>query len=139
MQRSGVFEAKPQGFTLVCPGYRGSDRDEGASAGTGRLVFTVGSQLVAELDQGDLIETWAAAEELSAAEAAELTEAAAAHLLDMLEDGVGAVDIAEAVTEAAVVFLLAMKRQGISDPRRIPACSVMWNGSGTQERVLFSA
>jgi hypothetical protein len=139
MQYDGAFEARAQGFTLVCPGYRGASRDEEASAGAGRLVFTVGSQLVAELCQVDLLESWAAAEALSTAEAAELTEAAATHLAEMLEDGLGAVDIAEAVTDAAVVFLLAMRRQGISDPKRIPACSVMWNGCGARERVLFSA
>lgn len=139
MQHDGVFEAKAQGFTLVCPGYRAADRGEEASAGAGRLVFTVGSQLVAELGQGDLLESWAAAEELSAAEAAEMTEAAATNLSELLEDGLAAIDIAEAVTDAAVVFLLAMRRQGISDPKRIPACSVMWNGCGLRERVLLSA
>ncbi|WP_395661239.1 hypothetical protein [Aestuariivirga sp.] len=139
MQRSNVFEAKPEGFTLVCPGFRGPAMNEGASAGAGCLVFTVGSQLVAELDQGDLIETWAAAEELSAAEAAELTEAAAAHLLDMLEDGIGAVDIAEAVTDAAVVFLLAMRQHGIADPKRIPACTVKWSLASETARVQLAS
>jgi hypothetical protein len=139
MQRSGVFEAKPQGFTLVCPGYSGSVRDGGASAGAGRLVFTVGSQLVAELDQGDLIESWAAAEALSAVEAAELTEAAAAHLMDMMEDGIGTVDIAEAVTDAAVVFLLAMKQHGIADPKRIPACTVKWSLASETPRVQLAS
>lgn len=117
-------------FTLVCPGYRRA---------AGRLAFTVGAQLVAELDDTDLIESWEAAQDLSAAEAAELTEEAATHLAELLAEGIDAVDIAEAVTDAAVVFLLAMRRQGISDPRRIPACSVMWNGSAARERVMFSA
>jgi hypothetical protein len=115
-------------FTLVCPGYRAS---------AGKLAFTVGAQLVAELDDTDLIESWEAAEDLSVAEAAELTDAAASHLAELLVEGIDAVDIAEAVTDAAVVFLLAMKRHGISDPKRIPACSVTWNAAG--ERVMFSA
>lgn len=117
-------------FTLVCPGYRAS---------AGKLAFTVGADLVAELDDTDLFESWEAAEGLTPAEAATLTEEAAAHLSELLAEGIDAVDIAEAVTDAAVVFLLAMKRQGISDPRRIPACSVMWNGSAARERVMFSA
>ena len=117
-------------FTLVCPGYR---------AAAGRLAFAVGPHLVAELDDADLLESWQAAEDLSPAEAAELSGAAGAHLAELLEQGIAAVDIAGAVTDAAVVFLLAMKRQGISDPKRIPACSVMWNGCGVPERVLLSA
>jgi hypothetical protein len=123
-------EASPSSsFTLVSPGYRPS---------AGRLAFSVGA-LVAELDEADLSESWQAAADLTAAEAAELAEAAGLHLAELLEEGIGAVDIAEAATDAAVVFLLAMRRQGISDPKRIPACSVMWNGCGLPERVLFSS
>jgi hypothetical protein len=120
----------PSSFTLVSPGYR---------AAAGRLAVSVGADLVAELDTADLAESWQAAEDLSPAEAAELSEAAAEHLAEVLAEGIGAADIAEAVTDAAVVFLLAMKRQGISDPKRIPACCVRWNGSGLPEHVLFSA
>ena len=46
---------------------------------------------------------------------------------------------ADAVTDAAVVLLLAMRRQGITDPKRIPACTVMWNGHEGRERVLLGA
>lgn len=127
------------GFTLVCPGYRASSSHAGASADEGRLAITIGAQLVAELEHADLLESWAATEELSAAERQEVSEAAASQLMELLEDGLDAADLAEAVTDAAVVFLLAMKRHGISDPKRIPACSVMWSGRDASERVLFSA
>jgi hypothetical protein len=139
MQCERALDEMARGFTLVCPGYRAAGSHAGASAAAGRLVFTVGSQLVAELDQGDLLESWAAAEDLSPEEAFELTEAAAMHLSEVLEDGLPAADLAEAVTDAAVVFLLAMRRHGISDPKRIPACSVRWNGREAREHVVFSA
>jgi hypothetical protein len=126
MQFDSMFQQVP-GFTLVSPGYRPA----------GRLVLTVGANLVAELDQCDLLESWAAAAQLSPEEASGMTEAAAEHLLELLADGLPAVDIADAVTDAAVVFLLAMKRHGISDPERIPACSVLW--SGRREQVVLSA
>ncbi len=117
-------------FTLVCPGYRSS---------AGRLAFTVGAQLVAELDDTDLLESWEATEALSASEAAEMSENAALNLIDLLEDGLPAADLSEAVTDAAVVFLLAMKRHGISDPKRIPACTVMWNLHAERARVLVAS
>lgn len=139
MPSDSMSRTEPEGFTLVCSGYRAASSHAGASAAAGRLVFTIGPDLVAELGQLDLLESWAAAEELSAEEASELTEAAAVHLTELLEEGLPAVDLAEAVTDAAVVFLLAMRRQGISDPKRIPACSVMWSGRGARERVVFSA
>ena len=133
MLSDSVFEEKATGFTMVCPGYRG------ASAAAGKLVFTIGSGLVAELDQSDLLESWAAAGELSAEEAFDMTEIAAEHLSELLEEGLAAVDLADAVTDAAVVFLLAMRRHGISDPKRIPACTVMWNGRLAREHVVLSA
>lgn len=104
-------------FTLVSPGYRPQAR---------RLAFAIGT-LVAEMDDDDLAQSWRAAEELSAREAAELSEAAALHLMELLEEGLPAADLSEAVADAAVVFLIALKRHGIGDPKRIPACAVMWN------------
>lgn len=131
--------AAAPGFTLVCPGYRAASSHAGASAGEGRLAFTIGSQLVAEMDYADLLESWAATEQLSAAEREVLSEAAATQLMELLEEGLETADLTGAVTDAAVVFLLAMKRHGISDPKRIPACSVMWTLTDARERVIFSA
>lgn len=131
MQYEGSWSSGNTGFTLVSTGYR--------TAGEGGLAFTVGAQLVAEIGSSDLAESWAAAEELSPGEAQELTDAAAGHLSELLAGGLPAADLTEAVTDAAVVFLLAMKRHGISDPTRIPACSVMWNGQEGRTSVMFSA
>ena len=44
-----------------------------------------------------------------------------------------------AVVDAAVVFLLAMKRHGVSDPRRIPACTVRWALHGERESVNIAS
>lgn len=126
-------------FTLVCAGYRSAASHAGASSAAGRLAFTIGSQLVAELDDSDLAESWEATEELSADEAAEMSEQAAMNLIELLEDGLPAADLSEAVTDAAVVFLLAMKRHGISDPKRIPACTVMWNLRAGREHVSLGS
>ena len=107
-----------ESFTLVSPGYRSQ---------AGRLAFAIGANLVAEMDDDDLAHSWQAAAELTAREASDLSEAAALHLMELLEEGLPAADIAEAVADAAVVFLIALKRHGIADPKRIPACAVMWN------------
>jgi len=79
------------------------------------------------MDDADLAQSWQAATELTAREAADLSDAAALHLMELLEEGLPAADLSEAVADAAVVFLIAMKRHGIVDPKRIPACAVMWN------------
>lgn len=115
-----------ESFTLVSPGYRSQ---------AGRLAFTIGAQLVAELDDDDLAESWEATVSLSSTEAAELSDSAALNLMELLEEGLPAADLPEAVTDAAVVFLIAMKRLGIADPKRIPACAVMWNLRAAQAHV----
>ncbi len=66
-----------------------------------------------------------------------MTAAAAAQLSRILESGLESADIAEAVTDAAVVLLLALRRQGISNPKRIPPCTVIWHGQENREHVLL--
>ena len=126
-------------FTLTCPGYRGQQDYAGGSRQEGNLSFSIGSDVVAEIDHADLLESWRAACDLSTAEALKMSEVAALHLTEIIESGLASTDLTEAVTDAAVVFLLAMKRFGISDPKRIPACIVMWDGHNGRERVLLGA
>jgi hypothetical protein len=126
-------------FTLLCPGYRPAGLGAGASAHQGQLTFSIGTRLVAELTHDDLVESWAEAETLSPGEAADMAKVAADHLTELLDGGLAAADLTEAVTDAAVVFLLAMKRHGVTDPKRIPACSVMWHGQEGREHVVLSA
>jgi hypothetical protein len=135
MRSDSRFDDTAPAFTLVCPGYT----SRRAEAGGGNLTFTIGSEVVAEIGHADLLESWAAAEELSTTEATRMAEHAAGHLTDLLDSGLAASDLTEAVTDAAVVFLLAMKRNGVTDPKRIPACTVMWSGEDAKERVFFGA
>jgi hypothetical protein len=99
----------------------------------------IGNNLLAEIAHKDLLEGWEAAVSLSACELITMTEIAGKRLAQMMEDGIDAGDVTEAVTDAAVLFLLAMRRHGISDPKRIPACTVMWHGQEGRERVLLGA
>ena len=122
-------------FTLVCPGYRKT----GEVRSGGNLTFAIGTQVVAEINSSDLAESWEAAEGLTAGDVAKMTEIAADHLSDLLESGLDSADLTEVVTDAAVVFLLALRRSGVSDPKRIPACTVMWNGQEGRERVVLGA
>ena len=126
-------------FMLSCPGYRGSRMHDGSAVARGNLSFMIGNDVLAEIEHDDLLESWQAAASLSSAEAMKMTETAGFHLLEIIESGLPTADLTDAVTDAAVVFLLAMKRYGISDPKRIPACTVIWNGQDGRERVLLGA
>lgn len=122
-------------FTLTCPGYKSGRRDGISPA----LTFSIGAEVVAEIAHADLLESWQAAQDLSASETVKMAQVAASHLSAILDSGLEAADLTDAVTDAAVVLLLAMRRQGITDPKRIPACTVMWNGHEGRERVLLGA
>jgi hypothetical protein len=125
-------------FTLTCPGYRSSVtlRDRNATPG---LPIVIGDRVLAEIGHRELMESWETAGTLTAGELAEMSRAAGERLADILADGLEYDDLAETVTDAAVLFLLAMRRKGIADPKRIPACMVMWNGQDGQEHVLMGA
>ncbi len=107
--------------------------------GGGTLPFSIGDAVRAEISHDDLLESWQEARGLTPSEAEKMTAAAAAQLSRILESGLEAADITEAVTDAAVVLLLALRRQGISNPKRIPPCTVIWHGQDNREHVLLGA
>jgi hypothetical protein len=47
--------------------------------------------------------------------------------------------LSEIVTDAAVLFLLGIKRHGVKTPEDIPACSVSYDVSLGEEVVALSA
>jgi hypothetical protein len=139
MREDFAFGAEVPAFTLNSAGYRPAGRFAGGSRVQGNLSFSIGDAVVAEIGHDELMEGWKAAGSLSPHDAASMTVAAGERLSEILACGLDAADLTEAVTDAAVLFLLAMKRKGISDPKRIPACTVMWNGQDAREHVLLGA
>jgi hypothetical protein len=119
-------------FVLNCPGYRSARQG-------GSLTFTIGEEVRAEISHADLLESWQEAASLSPDEIGKMSAAAAGQLARILESGLETADLTEAVTDAAVVLLLALKHQGIASPKRIPPCTVMWHGPEQGGRVLLGA
>lgn len=117
-------------FMLVSAGYK---------AATGRLAVAVGRGLVAELDDRDLDQSWTAAGGLTDSEALEISETAGLQLMEFMGKGLDAATLATATVDAALLFLLAMRRHGIADPRRIPACAVKWTSAGTPACIRLAS
>jgi len=135
MRCESAIETLTADFTLSCGGYR-----QPVKAGSdGNLPLMIGNNVLAEIAHEDLLESWDAAVSLSACELITMTEVAGRRLAQIMEDGIDTGHLSEAVTDAAVLFLLAMRRHGISDPKRIPACTVMWHGQEGRESVLLGA
>jgi hypothetical protein len=99
----------------------------------------VGDKVLAELTQGDLAESWETAVELSPKELMQMCRLAGSRLAEAMEETIEAADLGEIVTDAAVLFLLGIRRHGIKTPEDIPACSVCYDVNRGEEIVALSA
>ena len=126
-------------FTLTCPGSDSADERVLGIQLRGNLPLMIGSDVLAEISHADLIESWETAVALPLKDLNAMTALAGQRLSDMLEDNLDAEDLTDLVSDAAVLFLLAMRRFGIAEANRIPACTVKWNGQEASESVHMLA
>ncbi|HEY7748343.1 MAG TPA: hypothetical protein VH933_06680 [Aestuariivirgaceae bacterium] len=105
----------------------------------GNLPLLVGDQVLAELTRDDLVESWETSSTLSMKDLASMCRTAGERLAKALEDTIESADLSEVVTDAAVLFLLAIKRYGIKTPDDIPACSVSYDIERGEEVVALPA
>ena len=126
-------------FTLTCPGQNCADERVHSIQQRGNLPLMIGSDVIAEIKHEDLLESWETAISLPLNDLNAMTTLAGQRLSEMLEENLDAEDLTELVSDAAVLFLLAMRRFGISEANRIPACTVKWNGQEASESVQMLA
>ncbi len=126
-------------FTLTCPGNDCADERVHDIQLRGNLPLLIGSDVLAEITHADLIESWETAITLPLKDLNAMTTLAGKRLSEMLEDNLDAGNLTELVSDAAVLFLLAMRRFGVSEANRIPACTVNWNGQEAAESVQMLA
>ena len=126
-------------FTLTCPGEDSLDARVQEIQLRGNLPLLIGEDVLAEIAYDDLMESWETAAALPLKDLNAMTTLAGKRLSDMLEDNLDSEDLTDIVSDAAVLFLLAMRRHGVDDAKRIPACSVKWNGQEAIESVLMLA
>ena len=126
-------------FILTCPSSDSTDERVHDIQLRGNLPLLIGSDVLAEITHADLLESWETAISLSHKDLNAMTTLAGQRLSDMLEANLDAEDLTELVSDAAVLFLLAMRRFGVSEADRIPACTVKWNGQEAAESVQMLA
>lgn len=126
-------------FTLTCPGNDCTDERVHDIQLRGNLPLMIGSDVLAEISHADLLESWDTAISLPLKDLNAMTTLAGKRLSDMLEENLDSGDLTELVSDAAVLFLLAMRRFGVSEANRIPACTVKWNGQEATESVQMLA
>ena len=126
-------------FILTCPSSDSTDERVHDIQLRGNLPLLIGSDVLAEITRADLLESWETAVSLPVKDLNAMTALAGQRLSDMLEANLDAEDLTELVSDAAVLFLLAMRRFGVSEADRIPACTVKWNGQESAESVQMLA
>ncbi|MGE3873911.1 MAG: hypothetical protein AB7F74_13225 [Parvibaculaceae bacterium] len=126
-------------FTLTCPAKDSPDLKVRAIRARGNLPLMIDDRLLAEIAQGDLVESWETAVSLSASALADMSKLAGARLASVLEDNIDAADLSDVVSDAAVLFLLAMRRAGVRTPDEIGPCTLLWDEERRQELVLKRA
>jgi hypothetical protein len=126
-------------FTLTCPGNDSADARVHDIQLRGNLPLMIGTDVLAEISHADLLESWETAIALPLKDLNAMTTLAGQRLSEMLEENLDAENLTDLVTDAAVLFLLAMRRFGVSEANRIPACTVKWNGQEASESVQMLA
>jgi hypothetical protein len=135
MRSETLFGVEMPIVTLTCPARDDSDERVRDIRDRGNLPLLIGSDVIAEIDYLDLLESWDTALAIPPAELNAMTHLAGQRLSDMLEHNLDIEDLTDLVADAAAFFLFAMRRHGIEKANRIPACTVKWSGQMAHEEV----
>jgi hypothetical protein len=126
-------------FTLTCPAGDSPDREVAAIRARGNLPLIIDGNVLAEIERSDLFESWDPAASLPAIEIARMSRIAGERLSDVFAQNLGSADLAELVSDAAVLFLLSMRKNGVRTPDDIRPCMLFWDGESQEERLLIRA
>jgi hypothetical protein len=105
----------------------------------GSLPLLIGDHVLAELTQRDLIDGWEIACALSPLDLTRMCRKAGERLAGALEEASEPANLVEVATDAAVLFLLGIRRFGVWTPDEIPACTVSYDADKGEETVALSA
>lgn len=126
-------------FTLTCPALASPDVRVAEIRARGNLPLLVDNQVLAEIPQDDLVESWETAIGLKPSDLAAMTKLAGARLAHSLKHDIDQADLTDIVSDAAVLFLLTMRRFGANGPAGIMPCTVLWDEAKASEFVLMRA
>lgn len=131
-------DEKPE-VRVTCPDRANSDPALLDMRRRGSLPLLIGDRVLAELTQRDLIDGWETACALSPLDLTQLCRKAGERLAGALEQASEPADLVDIAADAAVLFLLAIRRFGVWTPDEIPACTVSYNVGTDEESVALSA
>src|SRR5262249_10295386 len=102
----------------------------------GNLPLIIDGSLLAEIERRDLFESWEATARLPAIEVARMSRLAGERLSEIFTENFDSADLVEVVTDAAVLFLLTMRKYGVRTPDEIKPCTLLWDEEAQKEELL---
>lgn len=101
----------------------------------GNVPLLIGGSLLAEVPRRQLDAEWRDSSTLSDMQAADCCRRAAARLSRAFDTGLDAADLADVVADAAVLFVLTLRKAGIASAGELRPCSVEYDRSGRACRL----
>jgi len=126
-------------LTITLPGQADTSPDIAEIRARGNLPLLIGQRFIAEVHRLDLLESWDTATALSPDEARKMSKIAGTRLAHLIDENIDSEDLTEMVTDAAVLFLLTVRRKGMVTPDDIRPCTVFWDDETAQEYLLLEA
>jgi hypothetical protein len=110
-------------FKVSCPSSTDNDTPVQQIRARGNLPLVLQEDMVIELKQSDLIESWRTACALGRKQAGELVQQAALRITSALNDG-EFIDAPALASDTAAFFLLALRHKGLKSPS---ACAITFH------------
>jgi hypothetical protein len=105
----------------------------------GNVPLLIGDCLLAEVPRAQLEHEWQVGSTISDADAAAYCQRAAGRLSRAFDSGIAAADLPDLVANAAVLFVLSLRKAGLSSTRDISPCTVQYDGSSRTGEVCAAA
>ncbi|MGI9512268.1 MAG: hypothetical protein ACR2OL_05155 [Anderseniella sp.] len=103
--------------------------------GRGNVPLLIEDCLLAEVPRDQLQREWEACKTISDVDAADYCRRAAGRLSRAFESEIASADLSDIVANAAVLFLLSLRKSGIVSPDQIGPCEVCYDGTEVGGRV----
>lgn len=103
--------------------------------GRGNMPLLIEDCLLAEVPRDQLNREWEACKTISDGDAADYCRRAAGRLSRAFESEIASADLSDIVANAAVLFLLSLRKNGIASPDQIGPCQVRYDGTEAGGRV----
>ena len=125
--------------TVAYPSQQSANSPYASIVGRGNVPLLIEDCLLAEVPHDQLKREWAACKTIPDGDVANYCRRAAGRLSRAFESEIASADLSDIVANAAVLFLLSLRENGVVSPDQIGPCEVCYDGTEIGGRVRASA